>query len=481
MSLDDAVNAFNNAHYSENTGSVKAQNTQEKGQPKQDDNKTTLNWKFTPDDYVPRKEIDDTHGEAQTQAQTEAQPQPAQDKTQHRYSFRSFSELCKQPKAVPYLIDGYLIANGLELIYGESGCGKSFSVMDMAASVACPDVETWHGQKIKHGGVVYFAGEGSAGLNARLACWAQERGVNTEDINLAICDEVFSLDDPNDKEHSIERTIEEIKMFENPALVIFDTLNVYMNGEENSNSDIGHFMRICRKIRDDCGVSVLIVHHASPKTQTKGEARGATALKAAMDVQLKLAKSIDILTLTVEKNKDAKPAKELIFTLVEHEIKDWKDDNGNPVTSCVIELAEKLMNFRAEKAEQEKAERKKPKLTKKQLFSRDTYKEAAKKYGFIVCDNEATKHEKILVEREHWREVYYDLTPGDNKDSKRAGFNNSVNEMCRDNKMVAIERNEGKEFYSLDLSGDADPSYKIEIREGIKERERRGGGKQESR
>ena len=486
MSLEDAVNAFNNAHYSENTESIKAQNTQEKEQPKQDDNKTTLNWKYNPDNYTPEQEfdgMDENTAPAQTQpaqeqTQTTATPEVTQaqtaqtnNKPEHRYSFHTFAELCKQPKAVPYLIKDYVRANGLELLYGESGCCKTFSIIDMIASIACPEIETWHGHKInKHGGVVYFAGEGLEGLNARFQCWAQERGINPDNINLAVCNDVFALDAPTDG-HSLEQTIAEIKMIKNPVLVVFDTLNTFMAGEENSNTAVGSFLRLCRLIRDNCGVTVLIVHHASSKTEVKGEARGATALRAAMDIQLRLTRSSDILTLKVEKSKDDKPAPDLIFKLTEHVIEGWEDEDGNPVTSCTLEIAEKLMQFKAEQLEQEKAEKKKPKYTDAQLFALKTYREAAKKHGFIVVDNETTQHSTVFVDVEKWRKTLYDLSAAENEDSKRVQFKRAREFTAQKTEILAIKRDNGKEYYTLDLSGNADPTYKMEIISAIKERE----------
>ena len=199
-----------------------------------------------------------------------------------------------------------------------------------------------------------------------------------------------------------------------------------------------------------------------------------------MDIQLKLSKTNDILTLTVEKNKDAKPAKDLIFNLTEHEITGWKEENGNPVTSCTIELAEKLMQFRneqleqeKEKEEREKTEKKKPKLTTNQKYLFEAYEKAAKEYGFIVCDNEATKHEVIYVKTEKWKEIFCYIKSGDNEKSKKCIFYNTLGALPQTLKVLEIKRDKGIEYHCLDMSGNADPSYKIAIRAGIKERERR--------
>ena len=172
---------------------------------------------------------------AMNTATSEATPNSTQSQYVRRYSHHSGAELCKQPKPIPYLIKGYMRKGGLGMIHGESGCGKSFVVFDMAGSIAHEDIMDWHGIPLHHGQVIYFAGEGADGINARLACWCNERNVNPDKLNLEVIDEIFKLDcGKEDTAHSIENTIAEIKSYGNVSLVIFDTVNVYMKAEENS-------------------------------------------------------------------------------------------------------------------------------------------------------------------------------------------------------------------------------------------------------
>ena len=392
-----------------------------------------------------------------------------------RYSHHSGAELCKQPKPIDYLIKGIMRKGGLGMIYGESGCGKSFTLLDMAASIACEEIETWHGLKLHHGPVVYFAGEGADGLNARLACWCNERGINPNSLQLEIFDEVFKLDCGNeDPEHSLENTIAEIKaIYEKPALVIFDTLNIYMKAEENSNTDVGRFCLASRKLIQELSCTVFIAHHTGKNSEAKKLARGASALKGAMDFELQLQKSESLLTLSTSKIKDGKEQPDLLFNLKQHEIPNWLDEDGEPVTSCTIELAEKVMQYR----ETLQAEKQKPKLKPAQKLAFDTFREAAKLHGEIINDNPETGHEIIRLEDSIWRNYVFDKLPSTSEDrkkdsaNKRVKFHNIKKYMTLETRILTIQREGGKEYYCLDLSGDTEPTFRAEIRNTIKQRE----------
>ena len=392
-----------------------------------------------------------------------------------KYSHHSGAELCKQPKPIDYLIKGIMRKAGLGMIYGESGCGKSFTLLDMAASIACDEIETWHGIKLHHGPVVYFAGEGADGLNARLACWCNERGIDPDSLQLEIFDEVFKLDCGNeDSAHSLENTINEIKaVYEKPALVIFDTLNIYMKAEENSNTDVGRFCLACRKLIQELSSTVLIAHHVGKNVEAKKLARGASALKGAMDFELQLKKSESVLTLSTSKIKDGKEHPDLLFNLRQHEIPGWLDDDGEPVTSCTIELAEKLTQYR----ETLQAEKQKPKLKPAQQFAMDSFREAAKLYGEIITDNPDTGHEIIRLEDSNWRNYVFDKLPSTSEDrkkdkgNKRVKFHNAKQYMTLEAHILTIQREAYKEYYCLDLSGDTEPTFRAEIRNAVKQRE----------
>lgn len=388
----------------------------------------------------------------------------------HRdYPGFSCAELCKRRKLVTYLIKGYVREHGLGMIYGASGSGKTFCVLDMAVTIACPAIETWHGKPVKHAPVIYFAGEGADGLDARILCLCNERKINPETVQLTVIDKNFKLDDNNDKSHSIEKTISAIKHYhERPGLVIFDTLNMFLDGDENSNTDAGHFCSLCRKIINECDCSVLIIQHTGQSPDAKNRARGASAFRAAMDFELQLLKDGNVFTLSTPKQRDGKEQPELIFNLVEHVIPEWFDDDGEPVTCSTLELAEKLMQYR----ETLQAEKQKPKLKDSQEFALRTYKESAKEHGEIIVDNPDTGHTIVRVDVKDWRRIFHKLSTQDKQSARDKAFERARKYLAEKTTTLYIQRTITSDFYCLDLSSNnTNPEYRIEIQDAIKTRQ----------
>ena len=393
-----------------------------------------------------------------------------------KYSHRSASNLTRQPQTVQYLIKGLLKRKGLHMLFGESGCGKSFMMLDMAVAIASPDIDTWNGKKVHHGGVVYFCAEGADGLNARFTACCDKYGLDPDRVQLDIFDEVFKLNG-NDSDHTLETTLQEIKaVYSQPALVIFDTLNIFMDGDENSASDAGDFLSACRKIIAECGCSVLVVHHTGLSEENKKRSRGSSAFKAAMDISIGLSAGTTaedgkkLLTLTVDKSKDGKAGEQLLFNLTPAPVRDWLDEDGEPVISCVVKLAEKVMEWR----KQQEAEKKKPKLNTSQKFALDTYKETAKATGEIITTNN-TGRQIVKVSDENWRNYFFEHSPSTNpdtkkdKETKRRKYNLAKEYLTQTTKLLEIKNESGTEFYCMDFSGNADPSYKAEIQTAIHE------------
>lgn len=395
-----------------------------------------------------------------------------------KYSHRSASELTRQPQTVQYLIKGLIKRKGLHMLFGESGCGKSFMMLDMAVAIASPDIDTWNGKKVHHGGVVYFCAEGADGLNARFTACCDKYGLDPDRVQLDIVDEVFKLNG-TDSEHDLETTLQEIKaLYSQPALVIIDTLNIFMDGDENSASDAGDFLSACRKIIAECGCSVAVVHHTGLSEESKKRSRGSSAFKAAMDLSLGLSAGPNaddgkkLLTLTVDKSKDGRAGEQLLFNLTPVTVRDWLDEDGEPVISCVVKLAEKVMEWR----QQQEAEKKKPKLNTSQKFALDTYKETAKATGEIITTDTTTGRQIVKVSDENWRQYFFTHSPSTNpdpkkdKETKRRKYNLAKEYLTQTTKLLEIKNESGTEYYCMDFSGNADPSYKAEIQTAIHER-----------
>jgi hypothetical protein len=118
------------------------------------------------------------------------------------------------------------------------------------------------------------------------------------------------------------------------TLVVIDTLaQVSAGADENSGKDMSVVLRHCRAVREHTGAMVLLVHH-SGKDSTKG-ARGWSGIKGALDVEIEVARAGRLRSATVSKLKDGSDGKEYAFELRTVEV--GKDEDGDPITSCVVE------------------------------------------------------------------------------------------------------------------------------------------------
>lgn len=90
-----------------------------------------------------------------------------------RYKLLQAADIQQLPP-MEWRVKGVFPSRGFGAVYGPSGSGKSFLVLDLAAAIA--KGETWFGRKTKATSVVYVALEGEAGLKSRLAAWEKKRG-----------------------------------------------------------------------------------------------------------------------------------------------------------------------------------------------------------------------------------------------------------------------------------------------------------------
>ena len=75
-------------------------------------------------------------------------------------------------RASPDLVKGFL-PDGLSVVYGPPGCGKSFLAIDLAAAIA--QQVPWRGLRVRGGPVAIIAAEAQAGIWKRLDAYRLER------------------------------------------------------------------------------------------------------------------------------------------------------------------------------------------------------------------------------------------------------------------------------------------------------------------
>lgn len=379
------------------------------------------------------------------------------------YKSFSFAECCKNPNSTKWRIKKFIPEKGLGMFFGASGSYKSFLAIDIAASIACPEIEEWNGHKIKHGHVIYFAGEGAEGIKKRCAGWAVKNGINPENVQFDAIDESFSFD-IDTQEYNTEKTINEIKKHTaQPALIILDTLNRYMGGDENKAVDVSKMLQATDRLIKEFNCSVLIIHHTGVSENAQDRARGSSALKAALDFEMQITKIGEKRAMLKQtKNKDDATQKPMCFDLKTIIIPECYDEDGEPVDTLVPELNETLTQIEATQKTQEK------KIAPIEKFALETYSEAAQKYGEIITDSE-NGEEYIALEIEDWRKVSYIRSSSENDSTRRGKFNKARSKLTEEKQLLFTKQLKEKLYFCLRNTGN---SYETLIRTAITERQK---------
>ena len=232
-----------------------------------------------------------------------------------------------------WLLRGILERDTFALIFGDPGCGKSFLAIDWACRIATGT--PWHGHAVKNGPVVYVAGEGQQGFGRRIRAWSEHHNISLQNKPLFLAPSV-AIPEPTDLASLLTAIDTGITTVGPPTLIVLDTLaRCFGGGDENSTQDMSKFVTACDLIRQRYGCTILIVHHSGHGDKTR--ARGAIALKAALDAEYRL-ENENVLLLTATKMKDAETPPPLAMKLAPVELPDMTDEDGNAVTSAVIEL-----------------------------------------------------------------------------------------------------------------------------------------------
>ena len=250
-----------------------------------------------------------------------------------RFRFLSVGELYSNSGPTDWLVTSYLDKGSLAMIFGQTETLKSFAVIDIGLSVATGS--DWHGNSVGQGTVFYICGEGQKGIARRVKAWELHNGIGLEKAPFFVSNRPAQfLDDTSARE--VVRAVNQLRDHNgNPVLVIIDTLNRNFGpGDESSTADMTAFVHIVYTyLCLQYGCTVLIVHHTGHKELDR--ARGASALRAALDWEYKATKHDMILELTNTKTKDDKPPSSMclkaeIITL------DWKEGDGEAMTSLIL-------------------------------------------------------------------------------------------------------------------------------------------------
>jgi len=219
------------------------------------------------------------------------------------------SHLLQATDEPPFLIEGFLEAGALGMLWGPPEVFKSFIALDWSLCIA--HGLPWHGQPVRKGAVIYIAGEGRRGMAKRVQGWMTENGVSTLENFYPSKGGVNARDD-----NFAEDLLSICEHTGPPALIVLDTLHRnFGGGDENQAKDVGELLDVIdRQIGQTTGATVLIVHHA---TKEGGVYRGSSALKGGVDVEYEVVRRGEALVceLICRKMKDAPRAPTLAISL----------------------------------------------------------------------------------------------------------------------------------------------------------------------
>ncbi len=250
----------------------------------------------------------------------------------NRFPLIPIGELSRLPPP-EWLIKGVIPQAPMTLIYGASGTGKSFIALDMASAIA-RGVE-WRGRKVKKAPVVYIAAEDSANVGHRGSAYAREHGFDVDDLGIGVIEKLPNLLEGRDAD-DVAKSINALHP-PGPGLVIIDTVaQVTAGGDENSSVDMGRFIAKCNRIAYLTGKTMMPIHHAG-KDASKG-ARGWSGFFAACDAVLEVSAGVGGNVLKVTKQKNGVSGLEFGFAL--KQVNMGLDEDGDPITSCVVIEAE---------------------------------------------------------------------------------------------------------------------------------------------
>lgn len=235
------------------------------------------------------------------------------------------------PAPIRWLIKKWLQCDSLMMVHGPSGSGKTFVVLDWCLRLAS-DVPEWRGFKVRPCPVVYLAGEGHHGIKGRMAAWKTHHKSVASLKNISISRSGCDLNTPQ----GLQLVLSQIRQLPTlPGLVVVDTLHRFLSGDENSAQDAKTMLDACAVIQREFSCSVLLVHHTGVNEEAQHRARGSSAWRGALDIEISIQPGAP-LSIIQKKSKDAELAEKIFAEIRPVAVPGWVDEDGEPVISAVL-------------------------------------------------------------------------------------------------------------------------------------------------
>lgn len=235
-----------------------------------------------------------------------------------------------------YLVKGLLDRGALSVVYGPPNVGKTFFCLDLALRLTAG--EPFFGRKVmsEAGPATYVIAEGHTAFGNRVeAIRRATPGLAQRAERMSVLPVALNLCKSEDAALLCDLVEERAEAF--PALIVIDTLARSLGtGDENNGTDMSALVASAALLQDRTGAHVMLVHHTG-KDEKRGM-RGHSALHAALDTEIELTRPDTagrVVSAVVRKQRDLEVGEPFYFALRRVQI--GKDEDGDPVTSAVIE------------------------------------------------------------------------------------------------------------------------------------------------
>ena len=245
-------------------------------------------------------------------------------------------DFCAQPSPISWLVKRWIQSQALVMVHGPSGGGKTFVVLDWCLRMAS-GTEDWAGHKVRQGNVVYLAGEGHHGLRGRVAAWKHHHKAGK--LAMWLSKDGCDLNTPT----GYLKVVEQVRMLKDrPSVIVVDTLHRFLSGDENSAQDAKTMLDACNALMQEFNCSVILVHHTGVSDEAQHRARGSSAWRGALDIEISIVPGKEGVPMQIvqRKSKDAELAETIHVELQQVAIPGWRDEDDQQVTSAVIVQAE---------------------------------------------------------------------------------------------------------------------------------------------
>lgn len=230
-----------------------------------------------------------------------------------------------------YLIKGVMERQSNAVLFGHWNVGKTFVVLDMAASIACG--QKWFGKLVRQGRVLYLGYEGVRAMKKRI---------------YALREKYPALRDPATpfawhplrvaltKPEGVAELSAVLKAYAErhggaPDLIVIDPLANALGGDDADAQLMGALNECVAAIIQKQRCTVLRVHHSGHGNQER--ARGHSSLPAGVDTEIRVTEGEIALT----KQRDDVRGK-FSFRLKITDV--GIDSDGDKISTCVVEHIE---------------------------------------------------------------------------------------------------------------------------------------------